>query len=101
MIDNEAKLKTQIDDFRAMCCEKGMKVTPQRLAVYKVLLKSKAHPSAEMVFRKIRKNMPNISLDTVNRTLLTLADIGKINIVEASGEPNRIEAQLKNHQHFK
>jgi Fur family peroxide stress response transcriptional regulator len=81
--------------------EAGLKVTPQRVAVYKGLIESKEHPSADMLWRKLRKTFPNISLDTVNRTLLTLAEIGAAFIVEGSGDVKRFDGCLENHQHFK
>jgi len=96
-----SKLKEKMNAFQAKCREAGLKVTPQRMAVYKVLIESKQHPSAEMVFRKVRGVIPNISLDTVNRTLLTLARIGAASIVEGSGDVKRFDGKLETHQHFK
>jgi len=98
---NRDKLKEKMDAFQAKCRKAGLKITPQRMAVYKVLIKSKQHPSAEIVFRKVRGVLPNISLDTVNRTLLTLADIGAASIVEGSGDVKRFDGRLETHQHFK
>jgi len=95
------KLKERMNVFEAKCREAGLKVTPQRMAVYKVLIESKRHPSAEMVCREVRKVIPNISLDTVNRTLLTLARIGAASIVEGSGDVKRFDGCLETHQHFK
>ena len=95
---------SQIDkmaDFRAKCRQVGLKMTPQRMAVYKTLIESKEHPSAEMVHRKIRRVLPNISLDTVNRTLLTLSKIGTAFVVEGSGDAKRYDGNLESHQHFK
>ena len=79
----------------------GLKVTPQRMAVYKTLIESKEHPSAETVFQKVRKVLPNISLDTVNRTLLTLSEVGAAFVVEGSGDAKRFDGNLRSHQHFK
>lgn len=84
-----------------MCREAGLKVTPQRMAIYKTLIQSKEHPSADMVYRKVRKTFPSISLDTVNRTLLTLAKIGSAFTVEGSGDVKRYDGNMENHQHFK
>ena len=89
------------DEFRARCRKAGLKVTPQRVAVYKALIGSKEHPSADMLWRRVRKTHPNISLDTVNRTLLTLAEIGVAFIVEGSGDVKRFDGRLEAHQHFK
>ena len=98
---NGSRLKEKMDTFKTKCRKAGLKVTPQRMTVYQQLVKSKAHPSADMLYRKVRKILPNISLDTVNRTLLTLAEIGAAYIVEGSGDAKRFDGQLDNHQHFK
>jgi Fur family peroxide stress response transcriptional regulator len=98
---SRSKLKERIDAFRAMCRKAGLKITPQRLAVYKTLVESSEHPSAEMVFRKVRKVFPNISLDTVNRTLLMLDEIGAAFVIEGSGSPKRFDGNLQSHHHFK
>ena len=98
---NRDRLNEKMDGFREKCREAGLKITPQRMAVYKVLIKTNHHPSAEMVFRKVRQVIPNISLDTVNRTLLTLAEVGAANIVEGSGDVKRFDGRLETHQHYK
>jgi Fur family transcriptional regulator, peroxide stress response regulator len=90
-----------IGAFKAKCREKGLKITPQRIAVYQMLLNSKEHPSADMVYNQVKKLYPNMSFDTVNRTLLTLSEVGAAFVVEGSGEPKRYDANLKPHQHFK
>ena len=94
-------MQQKIRAFEAECRRAGLKVTPQRVAVYKTLLETKEHPSAEMVFNKVRQQMPNISLDTVNRTLLTLAEIGAASVVGGPGGAKRFDGNLESHQHFK
>ena len=98
---NSDELKKKMDAFQLRCHEVGLKVTPQRMTVYKMLIESKEHPSADTLYQKVRKIFPNISLDTVNRTLLTLSEIGAAFIVEGSGDPKRFDGNLKSHQHFK
>jgi Fur family transcriptional regulator, peroxide stress response regulator len=90
-----------MDTFRAQCQAEGLRVTPQRMAVYEALLETDLHPSAETVFRQVRRSFPTISLDTVNRTLLTLSDMGMAFVVEGSGDAKRFDADLNRHQHFK
>ncbi len=97
----EGGIKERLEALQSKCRETGLKITPQRMAVYKALLESAEHPSAEVLFRQVRKTFPSISLDTVNRTLLTLSDIGAAFVVEGSGDAKRFDANLKNHQHFK
>jgi len=91
----------KLDIFVENCRRNGLKVTPQRTAVYKTLLESKEHPSAEMVWNNVKRLFLGVSLDTVNRTLLTLAEIGSAFIVEGSGDVRRYDGDLDNHQHCK
>jgi len=87
--------------FKEKCRESNLKLTPQRFAVYQELLKSRDHPSADVIFRRLRKLFPNISLDTVNRTLLTFYKVGIAQIVEGSGVPKRFDANRDQHHHFR
>ncbi len=89
------------DRFCELCRSSGLKVTPQRRLVYQIVLNSKAHPTAEMVYRLAREQMPSVSFDTINRTLLTFNEIGAAFIVEGSGEARRFDANFDKHQHFK
>ena len=98
---NSADLDKKTLWFTSLCREKGLKVTPQRIAIYRELVKTNEHPSAEMLCEKVRHVFPSISLDTVNRTLLTLNDIGAAFIVEGSGDAKRFDGGLEKHQHFK
>jgi Fur family peroxide stress response transcriptional regulator len=95
------ELKEKMDACEARCRAAGLRVTPQRLAVLKALLRLRQHPSAEAVFRNVKKVFPGISLDTVNRTLLTLSEIGLASVVEGSGDAKRFDGNLETHQHFK
>ena len=104
------KMKTkmscaEIDDkirlFTGLCRKTGMRITPQRIEIYKQLIITDEHPSAEIVYEKVRQTFPSISFDTVNRTLLTLNDMGAAFIVEGSGDVRRFDGGMDKHQHFK
>jgi Fur family peroxide stress response transcriptional regulator len=94
-------ISKRLQEFGEKCKNAGLKMTPQRLAIYRYLLETEEHPSADIVFRNLRQTFPNISLDTVNRTLLTLNRIGAAYVVEGTGDVKRFDANLKDHQHFK
>lgn len=98
---NSVELDEKTRWFTSLCRQAGLKVTPQRTAIYRELLKTDEHPSAEMLYKKVSKILPNISLDTVNRTLLTLSEIGAAFVLEGSGDAKRYDAELEKHQHFK
>ena len=65
-------------EFESLCRAAGMKVTPQRVAIFRALASTRTHPSAEAVCERVRRGMPSVSLDTVYRTLATLAEQGLI-----------------------
>ena len=96
-----AELDKKTRWFEGQCRKFGLKVTPQRIAIYRELLMTDKHPSAEMLYEKVKKIFPSISLDTVNRTLLTLNEIGAAFAVEGSGDAKRFDGGLNEHQHFK
>jgi Fur family peroxide stress response transcriptional regulator len=90
-----------LDFLRKKSKENKLKMTPQRIVIYRELLKSIDHPNAESLYRRIKKIIPDISLDTVNRTLITFSKIGLVKNVEGYGEPKRYDPELKNHHHFR
>jgi len=106
MNNNKTKMNcVEIDEkiswFTDLCKKNGLKVTPQRIEIYKELIKTDEHPSAETLYAKVRQTFPNISFDTVNRTLLTLSEIGAAFIIEGSGDVRRFDGGMEKHQHFK
>ncbi len=94
-----SKREADLDRFFQSCKEHGYKITPQRRAIFEHIVKAKDHPTAEKVYALIREDYPNMSLDTVYRTLLTFAEIGLMHIVEEFGGPRRFDPNLKSHHH--
>ena len=101
MHENQKTLNEMLIGFHDRCRQAGLKVTPQRMAIYKALVQTDAHPTADEVYRAVRAEMPTISLDTVNRTLHTLAEVGAAFVVEGSGQPRRFDGGMHDHQHFR
>jgi Fur family peroxide stress response transcriptional regulator len=93
--------KEMMDIFYRRSKEYGLKITPQRTAIYQELLKARDHPSADVIYRRLVKKIPNISFDTINRTLLTFSQIGIANIVEGYGQPKRYDPDIQPHHHFR
>lgn len=95
------QVEARIDKFQYDCGMAGLRITPQRTAIFRALIETDDHPSADAVFRRVRQRYPHISLDTVNRTLQTLTRIGAAFVVEGTGEPKRFDGNLEDHQHFR
>lgn len=55
--------------------KKGYKATPQRIAICRIALNSRAHPSAHKVYEEVKKIHPTVSLATVYKTLEVLRDV--------------------------
>lgn len=91
--------KQKEEVFKSTCKKVGLKITPQRIAIYKELLKSIDHPSIETIYSRVKKKIKNISFDTVYRTMLSFLEAELINIVEGTGEQKRFETNLSNHHH--
>jgi Fe2+ or Zn2+ uptake regulation protein len=81
--------------------EKGVKVTPQRIAIIDFLEKNKVHPTAEEVYENVSKTFPTISLATIYNTLEKLEEMGEVKKLKISDE-NKVnyEAILDPHHHF-
>jgi Fur family peroxide stress response transcriptional regulator len=90
----------KIQEFQQICQEHHLKVTPQRIAIYRELLNSETHPAADTIYQIVKKEYPNISFDTVNRTLLTFAKIGIVEVVATFGGAKRFDPNVTNHHHI-
>lgn len=93
--------KDILEKFAKKCKDFALKITPQRIAIYREILNSSAHPSADAIYRNVKATHPNISFDTVNRTLLTFAQMGLIQIVEGSGDVRRFDPNVAPHHHLR
>lgn len=80
--------------------EKGLKITPQRLAIFNILKDDKSHPCAEDLYRKVRKDYPTISLATVYQTLDTLEHLGRIRVLRFDRRKTRYDPDLSPHHHL-
>lgn len=77
-----------------------MKKSRQRDAILANLKNRCDHPTADMIYMDIRKEIPNISLGTVYRNLSLLADHGMIHRFSVDGKAERFDGLTGNHYHF-
>jgi len=54
------------------------RITPQRLAVLKILAASEGHPSVDQIYREVRAQFPTTSLATIYKTVLLLKELGEV-----------------------
>jgi Fe2+ or Zn2+ uptake regulation protein len=78
--------------------ERGLKLTPQRLAIIEVLVdKTPLHPGARIIYQEARKKVRGISLSTVYSTLNELSRHGIIKMLEFDKMENRYEGNITEH----
>ncbi len=94
------KEKTQPEFFIEKCKQHNLKLTPQRMSIYHTVVNLNTHPSADEVFKIVKKEFANISFDTVNRTLLTFSEIGIVKTVESYRSVRRFDPNTQNHHHL-
>ena len=85
-----------VDHCRAV----GLRATHQRREIFRELARNTEHPDVETIYRRVKRRVPSISLDTVYRNLRTLEQHGVIQKVGATGYRTRFDANTDPHHHF-
>lgn len=78
----------------------GLRTTPQRELIYKVIVAKRDHPTADEVFARVKSELPSISLATVYNCLETLVNCGLVRSVNFERGPTRYCPNLHPHAHF-
>ncbi len=94
------EVERRLERFKAACKKAGVKLTHQRLEIFREVAASVDHPSAETVFRGVQPRIPTVSLDTVYRTLWLLEDLGLITTLGLRRDSVRFDANLEHHHHY-
>lgn len=79
--------------------KQGMKRSRQRDAILNYLMSTSEHPTADMVYEQIRKEIPNISLGTVYRNLNQLSEYGMIQKLNLDPKTERFDGNVNDHYH--
>ena len=100
MLSSNEMLQEKLTAFESACREAGLRLTHQRLEIYRELAMADDHPSAEVLHQRLRRKIPTISLDTVYRTLATFQSHGLIRKVNTVESQARFEATGMRHHHL-
>lgn len=77
----------------------GLKVTPQRQLLFRLLHNNSSHPTADSLFNVASELMPGISLRTVYQTLTDLAEMGELQSIEVGSGSMRFDPNISDHHH--
>jgi Fe2+ or Zn2+ uptake regulation protein len=84
------------DAFRSA----GLKITPQRQLLFRLLHHTAAHPSAEALHVAASAEMPGISLRTVYQTLSDLVAMGELQQLQLDAGSARFDPNVDDHHHL-
>ena len=85
-----------MEKFRAL----GLKLTPQRLAILEFLDGNTDHPSADNIFKEVKKKYPMMSFATVYNTIEALKKKGDLLELTIDPERRRYDPETKPHHHL-
>jgi Fur family transcriptional regulator, peroxide stress response regulator len=99
-IETGMDVEQQMQWFRDRCVEAGLPCTHQRQVLYRALLEAADHPSPEMLYERVKRAIPSVSLGTVYRNIKTFLDNGLIGEVSLHHGTLRLEANNAPHHHL-
>lgn len=93
-------MKYSIEEIRNKLAQKGLKVTPQRLAILDAIYKLGNHPTADNIIAQIRRENPNIASGTVYKVLDSLIEKNLVKKVTTEKDVMRYDGIMENHHHL-
>lgn len=88
-------------EIAALLKEKGIRATPQRIAVYQYLDEHRVHAQADTIYETVVEQYPSFSRTTIYNSIRALEEAGLIRPVIIDGTVVRYDANTSDHGHFK
>lgn len=88
------------DEIISKLSEKGLRVTPQRMAILEAINSLDNHPSAENIIAYIKENYPNISVGTVYKVLDSFVENKLLKKVKTESGTMRFDPLVNKHHHL-
>ena len=95
-----SEIERRVEHFKSKAHEAGIKLTHQRLEIFREIASRLDHPDAESIYHSIRERMPGVSLETVNRTLWILYDLNLIATYGHPRQPVHFDPNPAPHHHY-
>jgi Fur family peroxide stress response transcriptional regulator len=70
--------QTRLDQMLAKLKIRNFRITPQRLAILKILASSAGHPSVEHIYEQVKENFATTSLATIYKTVMLLKQLNEV-----------------------
>ncbi len=88
-------------DFKELLKEHGIAPSLQRIKILEFLEKSRIHPTADMIYKVLYREIPTLSKTTVYNTLKALTEKGVLVALSLFENEVRYEFNTEPHIHFK
>ena len=88
------------DEFVALCRSHGLAATHQRRVIYATVTSLRGHPSPELIYEKVKRKIPSISLATVYNNVRTFLASGMLREVSMHHGSLRVEPNNHEHHHL-
>ncbi len=79
--------------------EQGLRVTPQRQEIFRLLEGDDSHPTVESLFDRARADMATISLKTVYQTVHDLEALGEVRVLDLGTGSVRVDPNVEDDHH--
>lgn len=89
----------ELSSLLGKCRERGIKLTPQRIAIFECLVQRGGHPSAEEVYQEVSARHPTLSFATVYNTLELLTELDEVREVIVDELRRRYDLNTEPHHH--
>ncbi len=99
-VQNDSRHPVKRGDLSSSFHKAGMRLTRQRLAIYRELRGRYDHPDVDTLFRAVKPRIPQISLFTVYRTMNALEAAGMVWRVATFKGHARYDGNIDTHSHF-
>jgi Fur family peroxide stress response transcriptional regulator len=86
--------------LRDECSSRGLRLTPQRDVLLRVLSTTLGHPTADDLVQQVREVLPSVSHATVYRNVQELVRAGLIGVLKRAGSAVQFEVNAEDHHHF-
>jgi Fur family transcriptional regulator, peroxide stress response regulator len=86
-------MTTRYQDIEVTLRDRGFRMTPQRLAIVRIIAEDTRHPTVDQVFETVHEAFPTTSRATVYKTFELLQEVGELLEFEFSEGGNRYDAK--------
>ena len=100
IVDKLADVMQTVDELTDAFRAQGLRVTPQRQAIFRLLEGNESHPTVESLYEAARREMPTISLKTVYQTVHDLEGMREIELLDVGTGSVRVDPNIAPHHHL-